>query len=121
MGKFDSEESVFNFAVEYLKDISLSLKQCKQMAYIHNPDGWINSLRAVYRELSVKTNPEEDEDIEKDFKEVFSLLNSEEKYEQKQKIMYLLDRLEIKLRKKLQDKGMLLPSKADPRFAILER
>jgi len=35
--------------------------------------------------------------------------------------LFLLDKLEIKIRRKLQERGMLLPSKADPRFAILER
>lgn len=122
MARFESEESVFNFAVEYLKGIKQSLECCKALAMQHNTRGWINQLRIVYRELSVKTNEEEDEDFEKLFEETYNLMKDEEsEIENHSKIMRRLDALEIKLRKTLQNKGMLLPSKADPRFAILER
>jgi len=119
---FRSEESAFNFAVEYLKDISTSLKMCKQYASNSNVDGWIAWLRITYRELACKTNKEEDEAFNIRFQEINKILNSPgERLKQKTKVLYLLDQLEIKLRKALQAKGMLLPSKADPRFAILER
>ena len=36
-------------------------------------------------------------------------------------ILFLLSELEIKLRIKMQEKGMLLPSKDDPRRAITQR
>jgi len=122
MPKFESDQSVFNFAIEYLKDISNSLKMCKIFAIQHNAHGWTNQLRVVYRELSVKTNPNEDEEFEKDFLKVYMLLNDREnEKDNHNKLMFHLDQLEIKLRKKLQLKGMLLPGKADPRFAILER
>ncbi|MBD3253147.1 hypothetical protein GF386_05420 [Candidatus Pacearchaeota archaeon] len=122
MGKFEGDESAFNFGIEYLKDISNSLKACKIMAFKQDVDGWINCLRTVYRELSVKTKKEEDDLIENDFKEIYELLNNTEtKNREKQKILVLEDKLEIKLRKKLQEKGMALPSKSDPRFAVLQR
>ena len=122
MAKFETEESAFNFAVEYLKDISNSLKMCKQYATLGNIDGWVGWLRVVYRELSCKTNPKEDEDFNNVFQEINKLMNSPaERIKQRTKILFLLDQLEIKIRKKLQAKGMLLPSKEDPRFAVLQR
>lgn len=39
----------------------------------------------------------------------------------KKQILYLLDQIEIKIRIKMQEKGMLLPSKDDPRRAITRR
>ena len=122
MAKFETEESAFNFAVEYLKDISNSLKMCKQYATLGNADGWVGWLRVVYRELSCKTNPNEDKDFDLKFQEINKIMNNPyEKIKSRTKILYLLDQLEIKLRKTLQAKGMLLPSKEDPRFAVLQR
>ena len=122
MVEFKSDESAFNFAVEYLKDISSSLKMCKQYASLGNADGWIAWLRIVFRELSCKTHPDEDEDFNKDFREINALLNNPKtKITERTKILFLLDRLETKLRKMLQKKGLLLPSKEDPRFAVLKR
>ena len=122
MDNFHTEESAFNFAIEYLKDISTSLKMCKQYASLGNADGWIAWLRIVFRELSCKTNETEDNDFNNDFKEINKLMNNpEDRIKQRTKILYLLDKLEIKLRKTLQKKGMLLPSKEDPRFAVLQR
>lgn len=122
MGKFETEESAFNFAVEYLKDISNSLKMCKHYATLGNADGWVGWLRVLYRELSCKTNDKEDEDFNLTFQIINKIMNNpSEKIKQRTKILYLLDQLEIKIRKKLQAKGMLLPSKEDPRFAVLQR
>lgn len=122
MARFETEESAFNFAVEYLKDISHSLKVCKMMAFKGDMDGWLCALEIVYRELSVKTNETEDTEFENCFKEIYVLMNNKEtRIYERNKILKKMSILEIKLRKKLQEKGMLLPSKADPRFAILER
>jgi len=121
MAKFETDESAFNFAIEYLKQISETLKLCKYAAQAKNVDAWYDALRTVYRELSVKTNEDEDDEFEEAFREITKLLNSDEKLEKHQYIMYLLDRLEIKCRKTLQAKGMLLPGKSDPKFAVLER
>lgn len=142
MAKFESEESVFNFAVEYLKDISHSLKMCGMYSSYEDIDNWLRWLRITYRQLSVKLTPEEEkgilgdyekkidfkeltDDIIKDeeanFKNIYFLTHQRERIKHKKVILFLLDKLEVKLRKKLQEKGMLLPSKADPRFAILER
>lgn len=122
MAEFKTEESAFNFAVEYLKDISASLKMCKQAAMIGNISSWISWLRILYRELSCKTNTDEDKDFDEEFKKINVLINNPQTLRKERTyILYLLDQLEIKLRKKLQTKGMLLPSKEDPRFAVLQR
>ncbi|MFA6074033.1 MAG: hypothetical protein WC758_08000 [Candidatus Woesearchaeota archaeon] len=122
MTKFQTEESAFNFAIEYLKDISTSLKMCKQYSSLGNADGWVAWLRIAYRELSCKTNKKEDEDFDNYFRTINKLMNNrEQRIINRTQILYLLDQLEIKIRKTLQAKGMLLPSKEDPRFAVLQR
>lgn len=135
------EESVFNMALAYLKRIDKILYFCQQSAMSGNIDNWTNNLRGVYRELAVKLNDEEKKDItgtdktvnpqtltddvieesEANFKNIYFLVNNPAlKNEHKRTIMFLLDALEIKIRTKLQDKGMLLPSKQDPTRAILK-
>lgn len=122
MASFKTDESAFNFALEYLKDISTSLKMCKQYASLSNTDGWLAWLRIVYRELACKTNETEDKEFDALFREINRLMNNpQNKIKNRTYILYLLDQLEIKIRKKLQAKGMLLPSKEDPRFAVLQR
>ncbi len=122
MAEFRTEESVFNFAVEYLKGIRDSLKMCEQMAAMSNAEGWISWLRITFRQLSAKTNSKEDEDLNKHFKTINLLINNpEERKTKRTYIFYLLDKLETKIRKQLQTKGMLLPTKEDVRFAVLKR
>jgi len=121
MARFESDESAFNFAVEYLKEISNSLKMCKMMASAGNIDGWISWLRIVYREVAAKTKEDEDEDFDFNFRKINLLINDRiKKRDDRTYIMFLLDQLEIKLRKKIQQKGMLLPSKSDPKYAVLD-
>ena len=119
---FESDESAFNFALEYLKSISESLKMCKLHSSHGDIDGWVQWLRITYRELSCKLKEIEDEEFDVIFKEVNKLINDKEsKIKSKLLILYKLDQIEIKIRKKLQQKGMLLPSKDDPKFAVLQR
>ena len=119
--RHESEQSAFNFAVEYLKSISKSLDMCKYAAASADTELWFSWLRTLYRELSAKTKKEEDEAFDVLFGEVRKLMTPQGKRTNAGEIMYKLDNIEIKLRKTLQKKGMLLPSKSDPRFAILER
>ncbi len=135
------DESVFNMALAYLKRIDKILYFCQQSAMSGNVDNWTNNLRGVYREVAVKLNKDErleitgankvidrekllDTNIEEEeanFKSIYYLLNDKTlKIQHKRTIMFLLDALEIKLRSKLQEKGMLLPSKQDPTKAILK-
>ncbi len=142
MAYHQSEESVFNFAVEYLKQISECLKMCSYYATHDDADNWTKWLRNLYRQLSIKLKDEEDKefigDYEKEinleeltdniiepeeatFRNIYFLMKPQYRKKYNRQILFLLDKLEIKIRRKLQERGMLLPSKADPRFAILER
>ena len=140
---FKTEESIFNMAVEYLKEFNNSLKMCKFYSSKNDVDGWITWLRTAYRELSIKLNPEEMkslagdptvkidiltltdeiiEDKEANLRMINCLINNPTlKITHKRIILYLLDALEIKIRKLAQKKGMLLPSKDDAMFAITRR
>ncbi len=140
---FKTEESIFNMAVEYLKEFNNSLKMCKFYSSKNDIDGWITWLRTAYRELSIKLNevemksvagdPTEKinvltltdniiEDKEANLRMISYLINNPRfKITHKRIILYLLDALEIKIRKLAQKKGMLLPSKDDAMFAITRR
>lgn len=135
----ESEESVFNMAFAYLKRIDRLLYFCQESGSKQDIDAWLNYLRAVYRELSVKLKDEEEDEIlgkkedgvinlnnltKKDatFLKINCLfMDPSVKINNKSKILFLLDQLDVRMRKKLQQKGMLLPSKSDPKFAVLKR
>jgi len=122
MVDFKSEESVFNFAVEYLRGISMGLKMCEQYAAMGSIDGWINWLRIVFRQLSAKTTDKEDDDFNLDFQTINGLINNPETRKiNKTLIFFKLDKLESKIRKTLQKKGMLLPGKENPYASVLKR
>ncbi|KKK62927.1 hypothetical protein LCGC14_2999440 [marine sediment metagenome] len=140
---FKTEESIFNMAVEYLKEFNNSLKMCKFYSSKNDVDGWLNWLRTTYRELSIKLQPDEIkslagdpkkkinietltdniiEEEEANFRNINFLMNNPRtRIKNKRVILYLLDALEIKIRKLAQKKGMLLPSKEDAMFAITRR
>lgn len=120
--KFDSGESAFNFALAYLESLSNSLKMCKLAAIMQKPDDWYHWLRAAFREVSMMTKIEEDKEFEDKFKEITSLINNPIlKIKKKREILSMLDKLEMKLRKKIQQKKIGLPTRDDPRYAILKR
>ena len=140
---FKSEESIFNMAVEYLKEFNNSLKMCKFYSSKNDIDGWLTWLRTAYRELSIKLNDDEMESVTGDTREKINsetltdniiemkeatlkninylMNNPRSRIVHNKVILYLLDALEIKIRKLAQKKGMLLPSKDDAMFAITRR
>lgn len=138
MGR-EGEESIFNMAFAYLQRIDRLLYFCQEAATKQDVDAWLNYLRAVFRELSVKLKPEEKEEIlgikrtekinfnnlkEEDatFSNLNRLINdTQSRVNNKRIILFLLDELDMKVRAKLQKKGMLLPSKDDPRYAVTKR
>jgi len=137
MPQFKSEESVFNMAMAYLKRIDKLLSLCAIYSMKGDIDNWTSTLRAVYREISIKLIKAEDEDIRGTDKEfdvthikpidvtlnnintLYNDLRMRKKY--RKELLFLLDQVEIKMRQVMQKKNMLLPSRADPRFAVLER
>lgn len=135
----ESEQSVFNMAFAYLSRIDRLLYFCQEAATKQNVDAWLTYLRAVNRELSVKLEDKEEEEIfgklednkidinnlkkeDATFMKINCLMNdARTRIQNKARILFLLDLLDIKIRQKLQKKGMLLPSKSDPRFAVTKR
>ena len=118
----DDSQSAFNFAVAYLEQIKETLALCNMAQIQHNPVLWINYLSVLHTQLSPKTNPTEDEDIFKDFNEIATMLNDpNDRVDKNGEILTKLRLLDMKLRKMLQRKGMLLPGKDDPKYAVLKR
>ena len=138
-----SEESFFNMAVAYLERLNKFLYLCQIAGIRGDIDNWRIYLRAVWREASIKINPAEELEIlgdrnnvtplkellddnmtpkEATFLNIDRISNDRElKAKYKSLLLYLLDALEIKIRRILQKKNMLLPSRSDPHFAVMER
>ena len=58
----------------------------------------------------------------KSFQYNYKLINKpEEKIKQKHTLFPMFNKLEVKLRKTAQKKGILLPRKDEPRYAVLQR
>ena len=115
-------ESAFNFAQDYLKHISHLLQLCENYSMTQDVNSWCSSLRVIYRRICAKTLPLEDDEINKKFKDIYLILSDAKKaIEQKGKVLSMLDNLEVTIIKMAQKKGMLLPGKDDPRFAVLQR
>ncbi len=130
-------------ALAYLKRIDKLLYLCQQSASTGNVETWATNLRGVYREAAIRMTEGEVSDIEGDtkvkidlvkltdntiekgeanFRNIYFLINNHSlKIKHKRTIMFLLDALEIKLRRIMQKRNMLLPSKDDPRMAITQR
>lgn len=127
-------------ALAYLKRIDKLLYLCDMYSMNGNIEKWLNTLTILYRELSIKLTDEEKKKIEgdkiKDIDEVFLNTTKEDAniktinficnnpifiITKRRTILFLLHELEIKMRKKMQEKNMLLPSKEDPRKAITRR
>jgi len=132
--------SVFNMAVLYLTRIDKLLTQASYYSFHGDIYSWQKTLRGLYREVCIKLNGDEMKDIDGDDKKLFNpdkdiinysssnfmnlnvLINNKKYYLIKRKgILYMLDNIEQKIRRKMQEKDMLLPGKNDPRFSILER
>lgn len=116
--KNNEGQSAFNFAIAYLKQIDETLRICKIAQINRNKTLWLSALHTLHTELSLKTTSEEDELIFNKFKEINKTIkDSPESPEVLEKLM----KLEMELRKTIQKKGMALPSKDDPRWAVLKR
>ena len=131
------EESIFNMALAYLKRIDRLLTLSTMHCMNNNIRGWSTSLVSLLRELSVKLTEEEYDkidgtevtlhevkknDIKREdctMKNVNALINNPISFHNnKKEILYMMHHIEIKMRRQMQKKGMLLPSKDDPSKAI---
>ena len=116
-----NSESYFNMGVAYLKRIDKILYLCWMNSQAYNVSGWLSQLRALFRELSVKMNLKEQEEIYTDFTPINQIINVGVNSSNLNSILSKLDKLEIKLRGVAQKKGMLLPGKEDQSLAITQR
>lgn len=83
---------------------------------------WLQDLRALYRETSIKIHEDEDKEVLSDFQDIYSIANNRARMiTERGTILLKLDNLEVKLRRILQKRKMLLPTKDDPRWAVLKR
>ena len=115
-----SEQSAFNFGVSYLMQIDHSFKMATQASADKDLEGWCSWSRAVFRYLSAKLSTEEDQEFITLFNAVYEQINRNGLKRKRMQIGLLLDEIDRQLKKKLQSKGMLLPSKNDPKYAILQ-
>lgn len=131
----DQEGAVFNMAVATLQRINYYLQLANYSSFNDSLIDWKRALDVIYREAitiekSVKTkgNIKQIADIKKkvdeSYKEFLSDLQLRrdkivsEKHPITTDLKVLLNRYEIKLRELLSSKGLLMPTKEDPRFAL---
>lgn len=116
MVKYDNyeAESQFNMAIAYLKSVDNILRLCLMHSMANDVYGWLSSLRALNRCLSVKMNEVESKKVMDKFKEINKEIKENNvSQENLIKLLSSLDSLEIILRRVAQEKGMLLPGKED--------
>ncbi len=138
MPQFQSEESVFNMALAYLKRMDKLLSLCATYSMVGDIINWQNTLMVLYRELSIKLTDDEIKELQGNGTRKVNLMNPTKEEATihninlfcnsrrnlnlyRKQILFLLNHLEINIRKKMQKKGMLLPSKDDPMYAITKR
>ena len=132
------EESIFNMAFAYLKRIDKLLYLCDLSSKNHDVYEWTNILNILFREIVVKLTDDEIKIFEGEQMDIKFIINNLDdcvnfrsvnllcnniRYSKvyRKELLYLLNKLEMNLRIKMQKKGMLLPSKDDPRRAITKR
>ncbi len=132
-----NDESIFNMALAYLSRIDKLLNLCAMHSIQGNLEGWSKTITSLYREVSIKLSDKEKLELNGDkvtlktinlhnleegdctFKNMNALCNNIVYLETfRKQILFMLHHLEMKLRKYMQVKGMLLPSKDDPARAI---
>ena len=116
--KNSESESAFNFAIAYLKQIDDTLRICKTAQITRNKNLWISALHTLHTEISLKMSDDEDDEIFEKFKTINKDINNAE---DDSRIFTEMMKLEMELRKTIQRKGMALPSKDDPRWAVTKR
>jgi len=142
MGKFESDESAFNFAVAYLKRVNDLMYVSAEAKAQRELRRWFDTIRATFGEVRIKFNTKEIRELmelEKiitkifmenpeidlgDYKEVFirgRLVHIPNHLIKREELFNLIDDYDYKIRKLADNYGMLLPGKSDPRFAILKR
>lgn len=111
-----------NMLMVIFRELSIKLNETERLE-IEGSDNTLidlnNDDKVDCKELKIINNLKPEH---ANFKNVNFLLNNKTlAITHKKHIMFLLHQIEMKLRKLMQDKGMLLPSKDDPRRAITRR
>lgn len=113
-------ESVFNMGLAYLKRIDTLLNYSAQYSISGDLQNWFQILLALSRELApFCDNRKKDIDDKVNKLSVKGLAKAN--VVEQINLNTQLHNLEIDLRILMKKKGLLLPSKNDPRFAVLER
>ena len=142
MADFRSDESAFNFAVAYLKRVNELLYIAAESKGQRDLRRWFDVIRVIFGEVNIKFKPEEikaiqeqEETIKKEFREKPDINLGDYKEVivkgkgvkipncplEREKLFIMIENYEYTIKKLADRYGMLLPSKSDPRFAILER
>jgi len=133
-----SDESVFNMALAYLKRIDKLLNYCSYYSMQRDIQNWFDTIMALYREISIKISDEEGKDIVGERVTIidskicepknatvsninYLMNNKRSMILRRKEILFYLHHLEIIIRKIMQKRGMLLPSKDDISVAITRR
>lgn len=104
----DYEETPFNMAMMFYYRLSQRIFE-KDQAYLSNKaDDWYKGLRTIYRSIIFKIDQEDEEELEKWFKEAKNMIQAKED-KNLDKISQTLDKIDIKLTKIMDKKNMIFP------------
>jgi len=120
--KRSEQPSVFNPALKYVESLAHLMDALDVMFMKGDLDGAYRVLMRIYNRVEHKF--EKDKDSKKEIGEILKkampLLNNPKPSQQGELNEYL-NQLDRKLKQIMNKAGLLMPSKEDPRFAVLQR
>ena len=139
---FQSDQSVFNMAQAYLMRIDRLLyitAECQSKRELRK---WFNVFRSVYALVKIKFKPEEIEKLntkDKEIDEFFkthpfidlgeqrtfnfngNIISKPNQPAEREELYLMIERWQEQILRLADKYGLLLPNRADPRFAVPER
>jgi hypothetical protein len=115
----DEPGAAFNMAIQYLKRIDTLLIECNNFSRLGSLINWYNTLLALYRELCPVMSLEETEKVRVQLGKVKKPLDVFSKGGNEFEAFNSLHEFEMELRKIMNEHDLLMPTKADPRFAVM--
>lgn len=114
------QESLFNPALKYVESLAHLMDALDVMFLKSDLDGAYRVLMRIYNRVEHKFNEEECKPMIKLINEAIPLLNKQ-KTKNAGELNEILNNLDRELKRAMNKKGLLMPSKEDPRFAVLKR
>ena len=114
------QPSAFNPALKYVESLAHLMDALDLMFLRGDLDGAYRVLMRIYNRVEHKFNTKEKEPMDSLLKEIIPLLNKPT-IKNMGNLNNKLSEFDRELKKAMNKCGLLMPSKEDPRFAVLQR